>query len=72
MCLAGQGLFEANAIQFGMDQLLEASSDQLGYLHPLVLLESQPWDGYFNVLCMLLRVTMYYRECQNQFDISKS
>ena len=24
-----QGLFEANAIQFGMDQILEASSDQL-------------------------------------------
>ena len=29
--LLSLGLFEANAIQFGMDQLLESSSDQLSY-----------------------------------------
>ena len=27
------GLFETNAIQFGMDQLLESSSNQLSYLY---------------------------------------
>ena len=27
--MAATGMFEANAIQFGMDQMLEASSDQL-------------------------------------------
>ena len=32
--LAGLGMFEANAIQFGMDQMLEASSEQLSsFIH---------------------------------------
>ena len=37
------GLFQANAIQFGMDQLLDASSSQLSSIHPLVLLEHAHW-----------------------------
>ena len=32
--LAGLGMYEANAIQFGMDQMLEASSEQLSsFIH---------------------------------------
>ena len=37
----GVGLFEANAIQFGLDQLLEAPTPKLIAVHPLVLLDSQ-------------------------------
>ena len=34
ICLAGIGLFESTAIQFGMDQMMEASSDQLStFIH---------------------------------------
>ena len=29
--LTGLGMYEANAIQFGMDQMMEASSEQLSY-----------------------------------------
>ena len=34
ICLIGTGLFESTAIQFGMDQMMEASSDQLStFIH---------------------------------------
>ena len=34
ICLAGIGLFESTAIQFSMDQMIEASSDQLStFIH---------------------------------------
>ena len=34
ICFIGIGLFESTAIQFGMDQMLEASSDQLStFIH---------------------------------------
>ena len=37
----GVGLFEANALQFGLDQLLRGSYTETDCLHPLVLLDSQ-------------------------------
>ena len=68
VCLAGQGLFEANAIQFGMEQLLEASSDQLGtFIHWYY------WSlnlGRLILYYVFVGISMYYRECQNQFDIA--
>ena len=43
------GLFEANAIQFGMDQLLEASSTQLMQcIHPLHF-----WSTHLESLAVL-------------------
>ena len=69
-CLAGQGLFEANAIQFGMDQLLEASSDQLGtFIHWYY------WSlslGRLILYYMFVSIFVYYSECQIHFDISDS
>ena len=48
------GLFEANAIQFGMDQLLESSSDQLSsFIHWYY------WSGYAgHILLYILTVVM--------------
>ena len=61
----GLGLFQANAIQFGLDQLLEAPTPKLiAFIHALVLLGSECWQfGIF--LC--------YREWfdylkRNRFD----
>ena len=68
MCLAGLGLFEANAIQFGMDQLLEASSDQLGtFIHWYY------WSlslGQLIVYYMSVSVATFYSECQIHFNRS--
>ena len=67
LCLAGQGLFEANAIQFGMDQLLEASSDQLGtFIHWYY------WSlnlGRLILYYIFVGILVYYRECRTHFDI---
>ena len=66
VCLAGLGLFEANAIQFGMDQLLEASSDQLGtFIHWYY------WSlnlGKLIVYSLPVSVATYYSECQIHFN----
>ena len=44
------GMFEAVGIQFGMDQMVEASSDQIccssKCIHTLVLLEYEHWHWY--------------------------
>ena len=68
LCRAGLGLFEANAIQFGMDQLLEASSDQLGtFIHWYY------WSlslGRLATYLILGSVLIYYSECQIRFDMS--
>ena len=37
-------MFQANAIQFGLDQLLEAPTSKLICFHPLVLLGSECWQ----------------------------
>ena len=67
LCLAGQGLFEANAIQFGMDQLLEVSSDQLGtFIHWYY------WSlnlGRLILYYIFVGVLVCYRECRTHFDI---
>lgn len=70
VCLAGLGLFEANAIQFGMDQLLEASSDQLStfihwYYWSLNLGKLIPYS-------LSVSVAIYYSECQILFNISST
>ena len=61
VCLAGLGLFEANVIQFGMDQLLEASSDQLGtFIHWYY------WSlnlGRLMLYYILISLLVYFREC---------
>ena len=66
--LAGLGLFEANAIQFGMDQILEANSDQLGtFIHWYY------WSlnlGRLIVYYMSVSMATYYSECKIQFNIS--
>ena len=67
LCRAGLGLFEANAIQFGMDQILEASSDQLStFIHWYY------WSfslGHLAVYYMAGSVAIYYSECQIHFNI---
>ena len=66
--LAGLSLFEANAIQFGMDQILEANSDQLGtFIHWYY------WSlnlGRLVVYYMSVSMATYYSECKIQFNIS--
>ena len=68
LCRAGLGLFEANAIQFGMDQLLEASSDQLSsFIHWYY------WSfslGRLAIYYMWCSVAIYYSECQIHFNMS--
>ena len=60
--LIGAGLFEANAIQFGMDQMLEASSDQLStFIHWYY------WSinlGQLLVTSIALGVLLYYSSCK--------
>ena len=61
ICLLGLGMFEANAIQFGMDQMLEASSEQLSsFIHWYY------WCAHVGPLLMFyISVTVYYfaRNC---------
>ena len=62
MVLLCLGLFEANAIQFGMDQMLEASSDQLStFIHWYY------WSinlGQLLVTSIPLGVLLYYSSCK--------
>ena len=67
--LIGIGLFESTAIQFGMDQMLEASSDELStFIH---------WYYWSNNLAQLLQLyTMYfmifyYHQCNMKVDLSQ-
>ena len=68
VCLVGLGLFEANVIQFGMDQLLEASSDQLGtFIHWYY------WSlslGKLVAYSLSVGVATYYSDCQIMFNTS--
>ena len=62
MALLGLGIFEANAIQFGMDQMLEASSDQLStFIHWYY------WSinlGHILLSWMTVGVLVYYSSCK--------
>ena len=55
----GLALFQANAIQFGLDQLLEAPTPKLICFHPLVLLGSECWQ-FGIILCYSWPVIFYY------------
>ena len=53
--LAGIGLFESTAIQFGMDQMMEASSDQLStFIH---------WYNWSYSIGQVISVYLFYQEC---------
>ena len=57
MMFVGLGMFEANAIQFGMDQMMEASSEQLSsFIHWYV------WCAHVATLVMfyLILVSIYF------------
>ena len=70
ICLVGLGLFEANAIQFGMDQMLEASSAQLStFIHWYY------WSlnlGKLIVMYMTLGVFLYYSKCSSTIHLSSA
>ena len=60
--LAGLGMFEANAIQFGIDQMLEASSEQLSsFIH---------WYFWFVhlgplfIFYVMVGICLYVRQCR--------
>ena len=56
------GLFEANAIQFGMDQMLEASSNHFStFIHWYYLSINL---GRVAVFCLSLGILVYYSSCK--------
>ena len=61
------GLFESTAIQFGMDQMLEASSDQLStFIHWYY------WSsnlGNLAIMYISYAVLIYYQQCSLKLDI---
>ena len=63
---AGSGMFESNAFQFGMDQMLEASSEQLrSFIHCYF------WCahiGPFVVFDLLSGIIMFLQDCTAQWD----
>ena len=65
--LIGMGLFESTAIQFGMDQMLEASSDQLStFIHWYY------WScniGRLILVYISIGVLAYYRFCTMVLDV---
>ena len=65
----GIGLFEANAIQFGLDQLLEAPTPKLiTFIHWYYILESECWRiGY--VLHLLHWYLCYVRSVHNVGEV---
>ena len=71
ICLVGMGLFESTAIQFGMDQMLEASSDQLS-----TFIQWYYWSCNFGQLVILyieIGVLIYFSQCvikMNTLDMS--
>ena len=64
--IAGFGLFESNAIQFGMDQMLEASSEELSsFIHWYY------WSvhlGQLIIFYILTAVITYFENCQLNMD----
>ena len=65
--LVGMGLFESTAIQFGMDQMLEASSDQLS-----VFIHWYYWScniGRLILVYISIGVLAYYRFCTMVLDV---
>ena len=63
---AGLGMFESNAIQFGMDQLLEASSEQLSsFIHWYF------WYANIGPLVLFyiaMGTFLYFENCKFQMD----
>ena len=63
---AGLGMFESNAIQFGMDQMLEASSVQLSsFIHWYF------WCAHIGTLVLFyiaMGTFMYFENCRFQMD----
>ena len=63
---AGLGMFESNAIQFGMDQMLEASSEQLSsFIHWYF------WCAHIGPLVLfyfVMGITLYLENCKFQMD----
>ena len=64
---AGLGMFESNAIQFGMDQMLEASSEQLSsFIHWYF------WCAHIGPLFLFyiaMGTIMYFENCRFQMDL---
>ena len=63
---AGFGMFESNAIQFGMDQMLEASSEQLSsFIHWYF------WCAHIGPLVLFyiaMGASLYFENCRFQMD----
>ena len=63
---AGLGMFESNAIQFGMDQMLEASSEQLSsFIHRYF------WCAHVGPLVLFyiaMGTSLYFENCKFQMD----
>ena len=63
---AGLGMFESNAIQFGMDQMLEASSEQLSsFIHWYF------WCAHIGPLVLFyiaMGTYLYFENCRFQMD----
>ena len=63
---AGLGMFESNAIQFGMDQMLEASSEQLSsFIHWYF------WCAHIGPLVLFyiaMGTSFYFENCRFQMD----
>ena len=63
---AGLGMFESNAIQFGMDQMLEASSEQLSsFIHWYF------WCAHIGPLILFyiaMGTSLYFKNCRFQMD----
>ena len=63
---AGLGMFESNAIQFGMDQMLEASSEQISsFIHWYF------WCAHIGPLVLFyiaMGTSLYFENCRFQMD----
>ena len=58
-------MFESNAIQFGMDQMLEASSEQLSsFIHWYF------WCAHIGPLVLAMGTFLYFETCRFQMDQS--
>ena len=64
------GLFESTAIQFGMDQMLEASSDKLsGFIHWYYWSSSL---GNLIIIYISYGVLIYYHQCTETLDTGQT
>ena len=65
--LIGIGLFESTAIQFGMDQMLEASSDQLStFIHWYYWSQNL---GQLIIICITTAILTYFSQCTIKLDV---